>query len=191
MKCSICGARLKKEGDICKNCYKEFQEEEELKKDTNEQLKLKRKYTIAFEFYKYLELIVICVLSMIVCIAAGGFLEALAVIGIFILVFGVLFFVDKRIAMATKVVFYEKKAVYTFNLGFIDTTKTIKYEDIGDVRIFQTRRQKKFGYGDLCIYAKGVIPGAGFFGGFQIKNVENVQGNLDKIGEILGITLEQ
>ena len=38
MKCSICGARLKKEGDICKNCYKEFQEEEELKKDTNEQL---------------------------------------------------------------------------------------------------------------------------------------------------------
>lgn len=191
MKCSICGAKLKKEGDICKNCYKEFQEEEELKKDTNEQLKLKRKYTIAYEFYKYLELIVICVLSMIVCIAAGGLLESLAVIGIFLLVFGLLFFIDKRIAMATKVVFYEKKAVYTFNLGFIDTCKTVKYEDIGDVRIFQTRRQKKFGYGDICVYAKGLIPGVGFFGGFQIKNVENVQENLDKIGEILGLTIEQ
>ena len=191
MKCSICGAKLKKEGDICKNCYKEFQEEEELKKDTKEQLKLKRKYAIAYEFYKYLELIVIGVLSMIVCVSAGGMLEALAVIGIFILTFGVLFFIDKRVAMGTKIVFYEKKAVYTFNLGFIDTCKTIKYEDIGDVRIFQTHRQKKFGYGDISIYAKGVIPGAGFFGGLHIKNVENVQGNLDKIGEILGLTIEQ
>ena len=51
--------------------------------------------------------------------------------------------------------------------------------------------QKKFGYGDICVYAKGIIPGVGFFGGFQIKNVENVQENLDKIGEILGITIEQ
>ena len=33
MRCSICGAKLAKEGDICKNCYKEFQEEEELKKE--------------------------------------------------------------------------------------------------------------------------------------------------------------
>ena len=158
---------------------------------TKEQLKLKRKYAIAYEFYKYLELIFIGVLSLIVCIAAGGILESLAVIGIFVLTFGVLFFIDKRIAVATKVVFYEKKAVYTFDIGFFDTTKTIKYEDVADVRIFQSRRQKKFGYGDICIYSKGIIPGAGFFGGFQIKNVENVSENLNKIGEILGITIEQ
>ena len=37
------------------------------------------------EFYKYLELIVICILSMIVCMAAGGILETFAVIGIFVL----------------------------------------------------------------------------------------------------------
>lgn len=191
MRCSICGARLAKEGDICKTCYKEFQEEEELKKDTKEQLKIKRKYSIAYEITKYVELIILCALAMVVCISSGGIWESLAVIGIFAVIFGFLLFLDKRLAVATKVVFYEKKAVYTFDMGFINSTKVVKYDDISDVRTFQTRRQKKFGFGDLCIYTKGVIPGAGFFGGFQIKNIENVQGNLDKIGEILGITIEQ
>ena len=177
MRCSICGARLKKEGDICKNCYKEFQEEEELRKDTNEQLKIKRKYSISYEIARYAELIVLGALAMIVCISSGGIWESFAVLGIFALIFGFLLFLDKRLAVATKVVFYEKKAVYTFDIGFINTTKVVKYDEISDVRYFQSRRQKKFGFGDLCIYTKGLVPGAGFFGGFQIKNIENVQGN--------------
>ena len=40
MRCSICGAKLKKEGDICINCYKAYQEEEDLKKDVKVKLKL-------------------------------------------------------------------------------------------------------------------------------------------------------
>lgn len=191
MRCSICGARLTKEGDICKSCYKEFQEEEELKKDTKEQLKIKRKYSISYEITKYVELILLCVLAMIICISSGGVWETVLVIAIFVAIFGFLLFLDKRLAMATKVVFYEKKAVYTFDMGFINKTKVVKYDDIDNVRYFQNRKQKKFGFGDLCIYAKGVIPGAGYFGGLQIKNIENVQGNLEKIGEILGLTIEQ
>lgn len=191
MRCSICGARLTKEGDICKSCYKEFQEEEELKKDTKEQLKIKRKYSISYEITKYVELILLCVLAMIICISSGGVWETVIVIAIFVAIFGFLLFLDKRLAMATKVVFYEKKAVYTFDMGFINKTKVVKYDDIDNVRYFQNRKQKKFGFGDLCIYAKGVIPGAGYFGGLQIKNIENVQGNLEKIGEILGLTIEQ
>ena len=191
MRCSICGAKLAKEGDICKNCYKEFQEEEELKKDINEQLKIKRKYSIAYEVAKYVELIILAIFALIVCVSSGGIWESLVVVGVFAVIFGFLLFIDKRLAVATKVVFYEKKVVYTFDMGPINTTKVVKYDEISDIRYFQSRRQKKFGFGDLCVYTKGVIPGVGFFGGFQIKNIENVQGNLDKIGEILGITLEQ
>ena len=191
MRCSICGAKLAKEGDICKNCYKEFQEEEELKKDINEQLKIKRKYSIAYEVAKYVELIILAIFALIVCVSSGGIWESLVVVGVFAVIFGFLLFIDKRLAVATKVVFYEKKVVYTFDMWPINTTKVVKYDEISDIRYFQSRRQKKFGFGDLCVYTKGVIPGVGFFGGFQIKNIENVQGNLDKIGEILGITLEQ
>lgn len=190
MRCSICGARLAKEGDICKNCYKEFQESEDLKKDTNERLKLKRKYTISYEFLKYAELIIICILSAFVCLTSGGVFETLAVFVIFFIVFGFLLFIDKRIAMGTKVTFYDKKAIYNFKLGSINNTKMVKYTEIDDIRIYQTRRQKKYGYGDLCVYTKGTIPGVGFFGGFQIKNIENVQENLNKIKEIIGINIE-
>lgn len=190
MRCSICGAKLKKDGDICTNCYKEFQEEEKLKKDNVEQLKLKRKYSINYEMLRYLELHLIFVLALVVCFSAGGFLEALGVILIYVAVMGLLLCVDKRIAMGTKAVFYEKSAKYTFKFLFIDTTKVIKYSDIRDIRYFQTRRQKKYGYGDLCVYAKGVIPGSGFINGFQIKNVENVEEVLEKITEIMG-TIEE
>lgn len=191
MRCSICGAKLKKDGDICKNCYKEYQEEEDLKKDTKETLKLKRKYSVSYEFARYLELIIVFILSFVVCLTAGGVLEALGVVVICALTFGVLLFIDKRIAVGTKVVFYEKKVVYTFKFAFINKTKMVKYDEIADVRYFQTRRQKKYGYGDLCVYGKGNIPGAGFINGFQIKNVENVEEVLKQIGQIIGVPGEE
>ena len=190
MRCRICGAKLKKDGDICTNCYKEFQEEEDLKKDTNEKLKIKRKYSIKYELLKCAELFLLAILSLIVCFSAGGILEGLGVILIFVVLIGGILFIDKRLAHATKAVFYEKKAVYTFKFAFIDVTKVVKYTDIADVRYFQTRRQKKYGFGDLCIYAKGVIPGSGFMNGFQIKNIENVDEVLSQIGEIIG-TIEE
>lgn len=186
MRCSICGAKLKKEGDICTNCYKAYQEEEDLKKDTKEQLKFKRKYSIAYEFVKYTEIIIVFILAFIVCIASGGILESLLVILIFAILMGFLLFWDKRISMATQAIFYEKKARYTFKFLIFNTDKIVKYTDIKDVTYFQTRRQKKFGYGDLCVYTKGVIPGSGFINGFQIKNVENVEEVLNKIGQIVG-----
>ncbi len=186
MKCRICGAKLKKDGDICTNCYKEFQEEEDLKKDTNERLKIKRKYSINYELVKCTEIIILAILSLLLCISVGGVLESLGVVLIFAVIIGMILFIDKRLSMATKAVFYDKKTVYTFKFLFFDVTKVVKYSDIADVRYFQTRRQKKYGFGDLCVYAKGIIPGSGFLNGYQIKNIENVEEVLKQIGEIIG-----
>ena len=100
-------------------------------------------------------------------------------------VLGVCMFWDKRIAMATKATFYEKKVVYNFDFLFIHIEKVVKYADIKDVTYFQKIRQKKHGFGDLCFYARGPIPGTTLLNGFQIKNVEDVEGTLEKIGEIV------
>ena len=110
MRCSICGAKLKKDGDICTNCYKEFQKEEALKKDNVEQIKLKRKYSVNYEMLRYLEVHVVFLLAVIVCFSAGGFVEALGVILIYAAVMGLLLCVDKRIAMGTRAVFCEESA---------------------------------------------------------------------------------
>ncbi len=185
MKCRICGAKLKKEGDICANCYKTYQEEEDLKKDINEQLKFSRKYSIPYEIAKYAWIFIVFIMSSVVCITTGSILEELLVILIFAVIIGFLLFIDKRIAKATKVVFYEKRVVYTFKFLFINIEKIVKYSDLKDVTYYQTFRQKKFGFGDICVYARGAIPGATLLNGFQIKNVENVKEIFEAIGQVI------
>lgn len=174
MRCSICGAKLKKEGDICTNCYKLVQEEKNLEKDTNVVFELKRKYGIAYEINKYTWVFIILILSSFCCFAVGNIMAGLLCILLLAIVIGFLLFWDKRLSMATKAVFYETKVVYTFKFLFFDTEKTVKYSNIKDIKIFRTFSQRKYGYGDICIYANGTFPGATLLNGFQIKNVENV-----------------
>lgn len=185
MKCRICGAELKKEGDICSKCYKKYQEEEELKKDVKEIFKIKRKYLPAYEITKYIELYVVFFLVIISFVAAKNFLNAFFCLVLLILIVAVLLLFYKKISLATRAVFYEKKVVYKFKFLFIKNEKMIKYSDIKDITIFQTRRQKKFDLGDICFYAKGNIPGVSFFKGFQIKNVADVEKTVNKIKEII------
>lgn len=186
MKCSICGAKLKKAGDVCNNCYKEFQEEEALKKDVKEVYKIRRKYAIKYEMIKYLWILIIFGLCLAISIIAGRIGEFFITLLILAVILGVLLFIDKRIATGTKVVFYEKKVVYTFKFLFINKRKVIKYSDLKDVSYFQVFKQKLVGMGDLCFYAKGAIPGVSLLNGFQIKDVENVAEVLRKIKEIVG-----
>ena len=44
MKCKICAAELKKEGDICNKCYEKLLKEEELETDTKVLYELKMRY---------------------------------------------------------------------------------------------------------------------------------------------------
>ncbi len=185
MRCSICGAKLKKAGDICTTCYKAYQEEEDLKKDKKEIFKIRRKYSVPYEVVKYTELYIIFILSAMGCWAFGNGVEGFLCLLLMFAVLGVCMFWDKRIAMATKATFYEKKVVYNFDFLFIHIEKVVKYTDIKDVTYFQKIRQKKHGFGDLCFYARGPIPGTTLLNGFQIKNVEDVEGTLEKIGEIV------
>ena len=186
MKCSICGAKLKKQGEVCKNCYQEFKEYEELQKDKNEVLKIKRKYLIKYEILRYLEIIIIFVLSLIALIASKSWLEFFLTAFAFVALMGFLLFWDKRVANGTTATFYEKMVVYRFKFFIFDTTKIVKYKDLKDVVYYQTYRQKKLGMGDICFYANGSIPGATLLNGFQIKNVENLAETLEKIKEVVG-----
>lgn len=189
MRCRICGAKLEKENaDICLNCYKDFQEEEELKKDTNERLIVKRKYKISYTLLKWFEAILILTVSTLGMFAVNKPFEALLCAFISLIVIAVILAVSKRIAKGTKVIFYDKKAVYTVRNFLYNNQKVIKYTDIKDITVFQTYRQKKMKFGDICVYVKSNVPGAAFFKGFQIKDVENISETLEKIYEIVGIT---
>ena len=59
MKCKICGAELRTEGDICKNCYAEMLEYEELEKDKKIIYKIKPKFIPIYEILNKGELLLI------------------------------------------------------------------------------------------------------------------------------------
>ncbi len=187
MRCSICGAKLKKEGEVCSVCYKEFQEDEELRKDKKETLKFKRKYSINYEILRYMEIIIIFILCMFGFLISGSIGEFFITLFSLAVILGVLLFWDKRVANGTTVTFYEKKVVYRFKFFIFNTTKVVKFTDIDDIVFYQTFRQKKMGMGDICIYAKGSIPGANLLNGFQVKDVENLTETLEKIKEVIGV----
>lgn len=189
MRCRICGAKLAKENaDICLNCYKDFQEEEDLKKDVNERLIVRRRYKIVYVLLKWIEAIMILTIASLSLLLTNRLLEAIlcAVVSIAVLI--VILAISKKIAKGTKAVFYDRKVVYTSKNWFYNTEKVVKYSDIKDISVFQTYRQKKMKFGDICFYVKSNVPGIAFFNGFQIKDVENVSETLQNIIEITGIT---
>ena len=63
--CKICGAKLKKEGDICRNCYKMYKEDEEFKNDKEVQYVVKRSYSVARVVQNYIVMLVILVICAI------------------------------------------------------------------------------------------------------------------------------
>ena len=59
MRCKICGAKLKKEGDICRNCYHEYKEKEKLETIQEEELlRVNRKYSPKFNLLKNGDIII-------------------------------------------------------------------------------------------------------------------------------------
>lgn len=181
MKCKICGAKLNKDGDICKNCYQDILEEEKLEKDVNELLKIKRKYMPAYEIYTLTELIIIFIIVSISLLATQGFLHSVLTLLILVIIIAVILLIRKKIAIGTRCVFYETKVKYNFDFLFIHNEKIIKYEDIKDISYYQTRKQKKYDMVDLCVYVKYT----GLIGGFSIKNMPNATKDLEEIKEIV------
>ena len=77
MRCRICGAKLRNEGDICNNCYKLYQEEESLKRDVSEKVVVRRKYSIGYNLTKYYWIFIIFILSVVVCLTSKEILPVL------------------------------------------------------------------------------------------------------------------
>lgn len=181
MKCKICGARLSKDGDICRNCYEEKVAYELSENDTNEILKFKRKYLPAYEVMNYLDLIIIFSIVVISLVASQTLGYAALFSLIFIAIIAGILLLKKRISIGTKITFYETKVRYNFDFAFFHNEKIIKYSDIKDISYFQTRRQKKYNLADLCVYVKYT----GLIGGINFKNLPNAEENLKKIKEVV------
>ena len=181
MKCKICGAELRKEGDICKDCYAEYMEEqnvkEELKSDKNVILRLHRKYIPGYQltrFGDYYVLAIICILVFLVQKQILWFV--LSLIGMIALLIAALAYA-KRKAVNTTCTFYEDKIIWKEK----DNIKSIKYDDLDNITCFQNRSQKRYDLGDVQFRPK---KGIYLLNGFEIKNVPDFINTWQKICDV-------
>ena len=191
MKCRICGANLAKENaDICVECYKKYQEEEDLKKDNNELYRVNSDFAIGYSILKHIEIILIFTVAAVGCFALSNIKAGIAGIALLIVYLAIVLFNDRLKGKNDRLVFYEKKLMfYTKNI-FITNDKTIKYSDVVDIKPYQTFKQKIFNRGDLCIYVKGVLPGGSLIGGAQLKDIKNITKVCEEITQIFNLKRE-
>ena len=178
MRCRICGAKLRKEGDICKSCYEEYCKEEALEKDTKEIFKVRRKYLPKYQLTRYGDWYVVFVIIFAALLAQKQLLPALVTVLVGIVFLGVAMFISKRVSKNTSCTFYEKKIVYTYK----DRKKTIAYSDLKNVTYYQNFFQKIFNLADLQFHP---TTGSYILGGFEIRNVPDLETNLKRIQEII------
>lgn len=183
MKCKICGANLKKEGDICKNCYNEYKEYEELSKcDEKEMLNIKMKFSIGYSIFKSIEPIMLILILVLASFNYYGNILGIisSIIGIF--AYGFILYYYKKRAEGTQIIFYETKVKYVSKFLFVNKEEFIKYSDIDDIAFFKTFSQRLYKSGDLRIYTKG------FLSGLTISDIPDIKINFEKICEIINST---
>lgn len=180
MRCKMCGAMLKKDGDICKNCYQKYKEQEKLKAENEEEiLKIKRKYSPKFNLLKNGEIIALLLIIVLAAFSKYHVAIAILITILCIIAFGAWMFYNKKRAMGTQTIFYETKMKYKAKYPLVDKEEVIPYNDIKDMSYFQTSSQKMFEIGDIRFYTKG------FLSGITISDIPNIKENFEKIRDII------
>ncbi len=183
MRCKMCGAELKKEGDICKNCYDKYKKEEKLRLGKEQEIfSIKRKYSPKFNLLKNGELIVLLIIIMLAALSYYRLLVAILIILLCLIVFGAWMFFNKKRAMGTKTTFYETKLKYEAKYLFVNREVVVAYNDIKDMQYFQSRSQKICKIGDIRFYTQG------FLSGLTISDIPEIEENFEKMRNIINST---
>lgn len=182
MKCRNCGIMIPN-GTLCDKCYEESKNSENRNQDKNLLLKLSRKFLPVYAIIQSLEWIFLGLVVCIMSIMIKNLLFLICSIIVFGLLVGINLFIKKRIAVGTKLYFYETKVVYCFDFLFIHKRNELKYEQIKDIGYNQTKLQKKFNLGVLIVFSKK----SGFiFRGIRINDIANIEDTFKKIAQLVG-----
>lgn len=183
MRCKMCGAQLKKEGDICKNCYDKYIEQETLKLDNEKEIfSIRRKYSPKFNLLKNGELIVLEIIIILAGFTAYNVPAAILIMFLCFVVFGVWMFFNKKRAMGTKTTFYETKLKYEAKYLFVNHEEIVPYNEIKDMAYFQSRSQRICKIGDIRFYTKG------FLSGLTIHDIPEIEENFNQMRDIINST---
>lgn len=185
MRCKMCGAKLKKDGDICKNCYEEYKQQEALKSDNEPEIfRVIRKYSPKFNLLKNGEIILLLLIVILSAFSTFSVGMGIFITILCLVAFGAWMFFNKKRAKGTKTIFYETKFKYKAKYPLVDREEIIPYNEVKDMAYFQSKSQKICKIGDIRFYTKG------FLSGITIHDIPEIEDNFNKIRDIINSARE-
>lgn len=186
MKCKMCGATLKKEGEVCNNCMNQIMKEEEARNDNVKVYEFERKFVLLYQLSQHLETVMIVTIMTVVLLAMATEFLTEALIFLFLVIAAVALMIkyEKYKIKLSKCTFYMTKLVYERVMFFKKIKFEIPYSEIKEISYRQTRLEKKCNIGTIYIKSssKNLLEKNVFID--SVKNVEKVFATIkEKLGQ--------
>lgn len=155
MNCKICGAELKRPGELCNNCMNKLLKEQERKNDKTEYFTFRRKFVLGYEILRNIEsiAIVIFLIILILSVDLSWWKYALGT-GIVFSIFGIIYLIASRASINSgECTLYQTKLVYRYGV-IKKKVKEIPYDEIDDVYYQLGNLQQVFNIGTIVIKRK-------------------------------------
>ena len=182
MNCKICGAELKKPGEMCNNCMNKLLEEQERRNDKRPVYTFKRQFVWGYELLRHIEQIgiVIFMISVILSVDFAYWKYALLIGGLFA-VWGIvsLFYLKLKINSG-ECTLYRTKVVFIQGI-FRKKVKEIPFNDIEEVYYQLGNMQQLFKVGTIVIKRKTRNPLDKYLYIESVKNIETVFGKFEEL----------
>jgi len=185
MNCKICGAELKREGEVCNNCMNKLMEEQRLRNDVNQTYTFKQKFVLGYEILRHIEQIGIVIFMIILILSVEHFSYwRLAVLsGCVFSIIGILYLLYANLTINSGVCsLYNSRLVYT--KGWLKKKKKeIPFSEIEEISYKQGTIERYFNIGKIVIDKKSRIIFEKLIVIDSVKNVDQVFENIKNVFE--------
>jgi len=184
-RCKMCGAELKKEGELCNNCMNQIMKEEETRNDKTIIYSFKPTFVLGYQLSKHIETIIIAVVvvAMLIYLASTYLFESILFMILVIACESLVFVYDKYKSKYEKCTFYTTKFIYKKIFLFRKREIEIRYDEVKELTCTQTRFEKAFNIGTIHIHTASSNP---LQRHIFVESVRNVKGVFEDIKNKVG-----
>lgn len=182
MNCKICGAELKKPGELCNNCMNKLMKDQERRNDKSEFYTFRRQFVLGYELLRHLEQIgiVIFMIVLLLSVDLAYWKYALLIAAIFS-VFGIGYLIYLKFQINSGIcTLYQTKLVFQYGL-IKKKVKEISYSEIEEVYYRLGNAQQLFNLGTIVIKKKtrNLLDKNIYIE--SVKNIETVFGKFEEV----------
>lgn len=182
MNCKVCGAELKKPGELCNNCMNKLMKEQEMRNDKSPYYTFKRQFVLGYELLRHIEQvgIVIFLIALLLSVSLDYWKYAL-VIGVIFIVYGIVYIWNLKFKINSgECTLYRRKLVFKYGVIKKQVIE-IPFEEIDEIYYSVGNMQKLFNMGTIVIKRKSRNL---LKRNLMIESVKNVEIVFEKIREV-------